>query len=176
MINTTTKKNPCVENVVVGIDPGSIVCGYGILKSTGNKIIYIASGDVRMSKKDPLSVRLKHLYNGLIEVVKKYNPHEAAIEKVFYAKAITAALNLGHARGVAMLCASTFDIPVIEYTATEIKQSVTGYGRAEKVQVMEMIKKILCTNDKAFTKDSADALALAFCHIQKKNFQSYIKN
>ncbi|MCI4624700.1 MAG: crossover junction endodeoxyribonuclease RuvC [Candidatus Magnetoovum sp. WYHC-5] len=154
------------EKVVIGIDPGSIVCGYGVLQSRGRNIIYITSGDIRLPKTAPLPIRLKHLYEGLTEVVEMYKPDEAVIEKIFYSKGVTSALNLGHARGVAMLCVSKVGIPVIEYSSLEVKKAVTGYGRADKVQVMEMVKRILNKTDR-LTQDSGDALALALCHIQR---------
>ncbi|KJR43051.1 Holliday junction resolvase [Candidatus Magnetoovum chiemensis] len=157
------------SKLVIGIDPGSIVCGYGILRSQNNSISYIASGQIKPYKKEPLCIRLKYIYKELSDIIAKYKPDEAVIEKVFYAKGIKAALNLGHARGAAMLCASINELPVIEYSPLEIKQAVTGYGRADKNQVLEMVKVILNLNTPLST-DTSDALAAAICHINRAEF------
>ncbi len=160
------------DKIIIGIDPGSICCGYGLLEKKGKNIYYINSGDISLSKKEILSDRLKNLFIELTDVLRTYNPEEAVIERVFYAKGYRAALNLGHARGVALLTASMNNIPIFEYSALEVKKAVVGYGRADKRQVQEMIKAILNVKIK-LTPDSADALALALCHL---NTMEYIEN
>ncbi len=160
------------DKIIIGIDPGSICCGYGLLEKKGKNICYINSGDISLSKKEILSDRLKNLFIELTDVLRTYNPEEAVIERVFYAKGYRAALNLGHARGVALLTASMNNIPIFEYSALEVKKAVVGYGRADKRQVQEMIKAILNVKIK-LTPDSADALALALCHL---NTMEYIEN
>jgi crossover junction endodeoxyribonuclease RuvC len=158
------------DKIVIGIDPGSILCGYGIIRKELGSTIYITAGQIAMPKKLPLSVRLKYLYEGLSEIFHTYQPDEAVIEKIFFAKGIKSALHLGHARGVAMLTASMQDIPVIEYSALEIKQSVTGYGHADKNQVQHMVKAILGIN-LTLSFDSSDALAMALCHSHTMDYK-----
>ena len=177
--------------IVLGIDPGSIVCGYGVIKtevsgqnsrlrrvagetdfrqkqsgirlSGSGSCGYVASGRIMLSSKQPLHVRLRELYDSLTEVIREYSPDEVSVEKVFFAKSVRAALTLGHARGVALLAASSCGLPVYEYSALEVKKSVVGYGRAEKDQVIGMVSRILNLGHK-LSRDSADALALALCH------------
>ncbi len=150
---------------VIGIDPGTITCGYGILERDARKnIIYIDSGTLRLPRNRPLPERLKTLYNGIYELLKEYKPDEAAIEKVFFSLSINAALGLGHARGVVLLALASERILIKEYSPNEVKKSVTGYGRAEKGQVQQMVKTILNLKHTP-SSDSADALALAICHL-----------
>ena len=164
--------------IILGIDPGSIVCGYGIIKTvqspgsiprhiginSNTDTVYVASGRIMLPSKQPLNVRLKELYSNLTDIIREYSPHEVAIEKVFFAKSIKAALVLGQARGAALVAAASSGLPVYEYSALEVKKAVVGYGRAEKHQVQSMISKILNLKTK-LSADSADALALALCHL-----------
>lgn len=152
------------NNRILGIDPGSIFCGYGIIEIKGiNSFQYIASGRIALDKKRPLHERLRELFTELGNIINEFRPDEAVIEKIFYAKGIKSALNLGHARGVALLAASLDSILLYEYSALEVKKSVVGYGRADKQQVKVMVKNILNLKA-ALSEDSADALALALCH------------
>ncbi|MDP2276957.1 MAG: crossover junction endodeoxyribonuclease RuvC, partial [Nitrospirota bacterium] len=157
---------------------GSIICGYGIIKTvqspsrpcrdktlnSNTDTVYVASGRIMLPSKQPLDVRLKELYSNLADIIREYSPHEAAIEKVFFAKSIKAALVLGQARGAALVAAASSGLPVYEYSALEVKKAVVGYGRAEKHQVQSMVSKILNLKTK-LSADSADALALALCHL-----------
>lgn len=171
------------SKLILGIDPGSIVCGYGIISAEAPRRIsteglkagasnfrtfalnpaYVASGRIMLSSKQPLDARLREIYNGLSEIIKEYSPDEVAIEKVFFAKSIKAALTLGQARGAALVAAASRGIPVYEYSALEVKKAVVGYGRAEKHQVQGMVAMALNLKNK-LSADSADALALALCH------------
>ncbi|KJU86833.1 Holliday junction resolvase [Candidatus Magnetobacterium bavaricum] len=158
--------------VVIGIDPGSIVCGYGVVAKKGHELHYITSGDIKMSKTKPMELRLRQLFEGLRTVIRDAKPDEAAIEKVFYARGKpAAALQLGHARGVVMLSASIEDVPVFQYSALEVKKAVVGYGRADKEQVIKMTRLILDIKAE-LTSDSADALALALCHLNTMNIRT----
>ena len=164
------------SRIILGIDPGSIVCGYGIIKtvqSLNSKLkiqnsntgaVYVASGRIMLPSKQPLNVRLKELYSNLTDIIREYSPNEVSIEKVFFAKSIKAALVLGQARGAALVAAASSGLPVYEYSALEVKKAVVGYGRAEKHQVQSMVSKILNLKTK-LSADSADALALALCHL-----------
>jgi crossover junction endodeoxyribonuclease RuvC len=153
---------------IIGIDPGTICCGYGILESQqGNNPLHIASGDVRMKKKDPLPERLKFLYHSLDAIIKEHKPAQLCIEKIFYHKSIHSAFALGSTRGVVLLLAAENNLPVFEYNSTELKMALTGYGRAEKRQVQEMVKIVLGLNESTapMSQDTSDALALCICHI-----------
>lgn len=159
-------KRPGKNRIVIGIDPGSIHCGYGIIESRGkNSFNYIGSGTVSLKRSSPLDHRLRELYENLLEIIQKFKPHEAIVEKVFFAKGIKAALTLGHARGIALLAATMEHLKITEYSALEVKKSVVGYGRADKEQVKAMVRTILNLQT-PLTDDSSDALALALCHLQ----------
>lgn len=167
---------------VIGIDLGTIHCGYGIVEFQGfkgsrvqkfnnhstfkplNHLTYITSGEITMNEKDALPLRLKLLYSSLKGIIDEYKPSHLCIEKIFYHKSIRSALTLGGAWGIAMLLAGEFAMPVFEYNPTELKQALTGYGKAEKHQVREMVKRILNINSEP-SLDITDALALCICHI-----------
>ena len=146
---------------VLGIDPGSRKCGFGIVSPDGK---YLASGTIVLPEKEPLPTRLRELYDELASVIVEFRPTLAAVEKVFFAHSAKSALILGQARGVALLAASVGGLEVREYSATEVKKAVTGYGRAEKGQVQDMVKSILGLGH-ALSPDGADALAVAICHL-----------
>jgi crossover junction endodeoxyribonuclease RuvC len=157
---------------VIGIDPGTICCGYGIVESKGKSIhapAYVASGEVRMDHKDPLPERLKVLHDSLKSVIDEHKPSHLCIEKIFYHKSIRSALTLGSTRGVVMLLAAQNGIPVFEYNSTALKMALTGYGRAEKRQVQQMVKLLLGLQSMKLSEDSTDALALCICHIHSGN-------
>lgn len=166
---------------ILGIDPGSITCGYGIIETPKNKkttdCIYVTSGRIVTSRKKKLHIVLKDLYDTLVDIIREYNPHEVVVEKIFFAKSARAALSLGHARGIALLAASSCGLNVYEYSALEVKKAITGYGRAEKRQVLEMVMRILFPRSRhrnqipILTEDSSDALALALCHLNTLKFR-----
>lgn len=155
---------------VIGIDPGSLCCGYGIIEGGANdSYIHIASGNIETSRRKTLERRLKEIYDALLHVIKTYRPDVAVIEKVFFAKNVRAALSLGHVRGISLLAASKEGLTVYEYSPLEVKKAVVGYGRAEKSQVQTMVKNILRL-DSSISYDSADALALSICHLNTMRF------
>ena len=151
---------------VLGVDPGSRLCGYGIIDGNGG---YVASGTIKMTANRPLHVRLGELFKGLGSVIEEFSPSEASVEKVFFAKSVSAALTLGHARGVALLALEMSGVGVFEYSPLEIKKAVTGYGKADKPQVQAMVKQILGL-DFSPSPDGADALAMAICHRGRAEF------
>lgn len=161
---------------IIGIDPGTVVCGYGIVETGANRqtLKYITAGDVKLKSKDPLPERLKTLHDSLTLIVKEFNPAYLSLEKIFYHKSIQSAFALGSARGVVLLLAAQNNLPVFEYNPTEVKMALTGYGRAEKRQVQEMVKIILGlkTSKEKFSEDSTDALALSICHINSSTMKS----
>lgn len=149
--------------IILGIDPGSRITGYGLIRQVGQKIEYVDSGCIRTSLNAELSVKLLQIYDGVCELMDHYSPTEVAIEQVFMHQNPNSALKLGHARGVAMVAAASHRVPVNEYAAREIKQAVVGYGAAEKTQVGHMVVHLLSLNSAPQT-DAADALAIAICH------------
>ncbi len=150
--------------IILGIDPGSRITGFGVIQiDHKNKIAsYLDSGVIRV-KAELVPDRLLEIYEGLKEVINKYQVNAAAIEQIFMHFNAQSALKLGQARGAALVALAGFNLPVAEYSARQIKQSVVGYGAAEKAQVQEMVKTILKLN-KAPSQDAADALACALCH------------
>lgn len=149
--------------VILGIDPGTVNFGYGLIKQLNSDYEYLHSGVIRVSQKKPLQERLKAIYDGLNQVLRDYRPDVAVIERIFFAGGIKASLGLGYARAVALLAVAQHDIPVYEYSTLEVKRAVTGYGRAEKTQVSDMVRKLLGLSRRP-PYDSADALALCICH------------
>lgn len=148
--------------IIIGIDPGSRLTGYGIIEKKGNKCQFIDAGTIR-TESDDMPIRLKRIYEGLKRIIDFYQPTESAVEKVFLAHNVDSALKLGQARGAAIAALVTHDVAVAEYTARQIKQSVVGFGAAEKEQVQQMVTRLLQIPVTP-QADAADALAAAICH------------
>lgn len=155
--------------IIIGIDPGSRRTGYGVIKVQSNQTIYLSSGCLNVTA-DESHERLQKIFSGIKEILKLYQPQEAAIEQIFMHQNPGSALKLGQARGAAIVA---FDIPLSEYSARQVKQSVVGYGAAKKEQVQHMVCRLLNLN-KTLQADEADALAIALCHahtrLNKLNF------
>ena len=151
--------------LVLGIDPGLIQTGYGLIKVGSEKKQVIDYGTISPNSKDKLALRLLAIYNDLLSIINEYEPSVMAIEEVFYGKNVKSALLLGHARGVSMICAAKYNIPVFEYSARKVKQSITGNGNAHKSQIKFMIMKELNLKEFNAPIDASDALAIALCHI-----------
>lgn len=151
---------------ILGIDPGSRITGYGIIKEINQKLHYLDSGCIRTSEGD-LTSRLLEIFNGICELMDAYSPDEVAIEQVFMHQNPSSALKLGHARGVAMVACASHRVKVSEYSAREVKQTIVGYGAAEKHQVKQMVMNLLLLNS-APQNDAADALAIAICHCHMR--------
>lgn len=149
-------------SIILGIDPGSRVTGYGVIRQQGRKLLYLGSGCIR-TKADDLPTRLQRIYAGVMEIITQYQPNTFAIEQVFMAKNPDSALKLGQARGVAILAAVNQSLPVFEYAARQVKQTVVGTGAAEKTQVQHMVRSILKLSANP-QSDAADALAIAITH------------
>lgn len=148
--------------LILGIDPGSRITGYGLVRESSQGIQYVDSGCIRTPQGE-FSERLKYIFSGICEIMETFSPDEIAIEQIFMHQNANAALKLGHARGVAIVACASHRGKINEYSAREVKQSVVGYGAAEKEQVNHMVVKILSLN-KAPQADAADALAIAICH------------
>jgi crossover junction endodeoxyribonuclease RuvC len=155
---------------ILGIDCGSRVTGYGVIDSNGADCIYICCGAIRSKSSDPLADRLKSIYSGIVRIIREHEPEAAAFESLFYATNVQSALKLGHVRGVSMFAAAEANLPIYEYSPLEVKSAVTGYGRAEKPQVQQMVRALLKLNDPPQPYDASDALAVAICHIHTNRF------
>lgn len=149
--------------LILGIDPGSRKTGYGIISHVSGVSQYVASGVIRMQETLALPERLKIIFDGVCEIIETYNPNEMAIEQVFMAKNASSALKLGQARGAAIVAGVSHNLPVGEYEARKVKQSVVGNGAADKLQVQHMVKTLLKLSQSP-QEDAADALAVALCH------------
>jgi len=153
--------------IILGIDPGSRCCGYGILQVEKKSITAAGCDIVKVDEKMPLSDRLKQIHENIDKIIKRYSPDVVAIETIFYGKNIKSAFTLGHARGVIMLAVVQNNLDVVEYSPREIKRSVVGNGNASKGQVMYMIDKLLGIKLEKNMEDAADALAIALCHYNR---------
>ncbi len=148
---------------ILGIDPGLGVTGYGVVEKQGSTLAYVASGRIVSNQNDVLSLRLSTILEGLTEVIDSFHPIEVAVEQVFVNVNPKSTLLLGQARGAAICAAVLARLPVSEYTALQVKQSVVGQGHAKKEQVQEMVRRLLRLTGVPGT-DAADALACAICH------------
>lgn len=148
---------------IIGIDPGLTKTGVGIIDVKNNNLSFVASKTIYTKPSEPFAERLHHFHTCLVEIIKTYNPDNAAIEETFVNMNPASSLKLGHARGALILSMSICGLKVAEYSATAIKKAVVGAGRAEKNQVQAMIKILLPKADFK-TEDEADALAVAICH------------
>ena len=149
---------------ILGIDPGSRITGYGLVDSRRGELGYVASGCIDTAARSSFPTRLAEIYRGVAAIIAEYEPHEFAIEEVFFARNPQSALKLGQARGVAIAAAVAADLPVSEYAARHVKQAVVGTGRAGKAQVQYMVRALLAL-DAEPRSDAADALAVAICHV-----------
>jgi crossover junction endodeoxyribonuclease RuvC len=155
---------------ILGIDPGSRQCGYGILELMGRKIVAAGADVIHINDKKPLPERLCILYSELKKILMEYTPDFAAIETIFFGKNIQSVFTLGHARGVVLLALAEQNLPIIEYSPREIKKAVVGNGNASKQQIRYMVAQILPLTKTNLTSDAADALAIALCHYNKNRF------
>lgn len=150
--------------LVLGVDPGSITTGYGLLEKNKGHIRIVDAGAIASSGTAPFYERIHKIYRSMSDIMSRYQPSEMAIEDVFFAKNVKSSLKLGHARGAALIAAVSCGIRIFEYSPLEIKKSVVGYGRAGKEQVQAMVKVILGL-PAMLGPDISDALAVAICHL-----------
>jgi crossover junction endodeoxyribonuclease RuvC len=150
--------------LILGVDPGSLVTGYGVIEVSGRKFRRLTSGVITMRPSDTVPVRLRTVYDALIAVIDTWHPDEFCIETAFYGKNVQSTLKLGHVRGVALLAAVHRELAIAEYSPREVKRAVTGSGAAAKQQVEYMIKVLLNITENFQRSDEADGLALAVCH------------
>lgn len=169
--------------LILGIDPGTIVTGYGVIDVRGSSLKIITAGTVRNGSAKPMSARLKSIHETLQQVIIEFKPDEVAVETAFYGKNAQSALKLGQARGVAILAAVSRDLPLAEYSPREVKKAVVGKGTASKEQVQYMVRSILRLKGRKEKYDVTDALAVAICHTHRRKadpkhysgWSSYVK-
>ncbi len=174
------------ERIIMGIDPGTQIMGYGIIKVAGKSLSIVNYGVIYLKKYTNQALKLKKISERTTELIKEYQPDEMALEAPFYSNNIQVALKLGRAQGVAMAAALIREIPITEYAPRKIKQSVTGSGEASKEQVAAMLKQILHFEDDTALLDATDALGVAVCHYfqsktpqnqsGKGGWSSFVKN
>jgi crossover junction endodeoxyribonuclease RuvC len=160
---------------VMGIDPGSNCTGYGLVEEIKGQPRVIHWGAVRTKAKQAFPERLKLIYNELVAVIQEFSPDVVAVEDLFFANNVKSALKLGQTRGVTLLAAANQDIAIAEYSPLEVKQSVVGYGRADKIQVQDMVTTLLGLKEKPEPFDASDALAVAICHLHIGQINHRIK-
>lgn len=150
--------------IILGIDPGVATIGFGVIEAQRGKNRLIQYGTITTPPGQPLSDRLTQIYADMKQLMDTFHPHEVAIEELFFSKNITTGIAVAHGRGVILLAVAEYGVPVYEYTPMQVKQSVAGYGKAEKRQVMDMTRRLLHMEKIPRPDDAADALALAICH------------
>jgi len=150
--------------IILGIDPGIAIVGYGVIECKGNKFRTLAHGAITTPAHTNVEDRLQTIYNDLDQLIKMYSPEDAAIEELFFNTNQKTAITVAEARGVILLCLKNNNVNIHEYTPLQVKQSVVGYGRAEKKQVITMVQWMLNLEKAPKLDDTADALAIAVCH------------
>ena len=151
--------------LILGIDPGTATTGYGLITEKQDKLVFVDHGVISTSKKESSQARLRIIYSELKKLIIQYRPKAIAVEKLFFGANSKTALSVGQARGMSLLAAAEARVAVAEYTPLEVKLAVTGYGKADKKQVQQMVKTLLGLADLPKPDDAADALAIAICHM-----------
>jgi len=169
-VRSDTIASPCSLSFlmrVLGIDPGTVVIGYGVIDSSGGATTVIDCGALSCPARLPIGERLSKLYNQLSEIISRFQPDAVAVEQPFVAKNVRSALAIGKAQAIAILAAANEGIPTYEYTPAQIKQVVAGYGASSKEQIQEMVRIQLGLDEVPQPSDAADALATAICHLRQ---------
>ena len=159
--------------IICGIDPGLATTGVGIVDYTGNRFTVLHYSAIITKSSKTLSERLGQIHAELSEIIRSHSPEALAIESLFFNKNVSSAIHVGHARGVVLLVADQFGLSVTEYTPPQIKLAVSGYGRADKKQMQEMVKRLLKLQSVPKPDDVADGLAVSICHAHSHRIQSY---
>ena len=167
---------PEANRRILGIDPGTVSTGFGLVEGSGAYTAYLSSGTIRTEPGDAIAGRLKKIYDGLLNTIAEFHPSAVAIEGTFIDKNSQSALKLGQARGVAILVAAQSGLPVFEYAPAQVKMAVVGYGAATKVQIRIMVTRLLKMPREPESEHAADALAVALCHLHTARFDEVAKN
>lgn len=154
--------------VIIGIDPGIAITGYAVLSGSGSSMRVVEYGAITTESGLARGLRLRQLYEQLTAVIERHNPVEIAVEELFFNRNVTTALVVGEARGVVLLAAEQKGLQLAEYTPSEVKQAVVGYGKADKPQIQQMVRLLLGLKETPKPDDVADALAIAICHLQSR--------
>jgi crossover junction endodeoxyribonuclease RuvC len=157
------------ERIILGIDPGTTIMGFGLIKVVGKKMQFLQLNELKLSKYDDHYVRLKHIFERTIELIDTFHPDEIAIEAPFFGKNVQSMLKLGRAQGVAMAAGLSREVPITEYSPKKIKMAITGNGNASKEQVAKMLQSLLELKELPKNLDSTDGLAAAVCHFYNGN-------
>lgn len=158
--------------VVLGVDPGTAITGYGVVgENSDGDIDLLACGVIRTAPTTPMHLRLLEIYEDLRGIIREFRPDELAVEKLFFGRNVTTAIAVGQARGAILLAAASEGMEVVEYTPAEVKSAISGYGNAEKVQVQEMVRQLLRLESAPEPDDAADGVAIAVCHLQMARYR-----
>ncbi len=157
--------------IILGVDPGTAITGYGVLQSDGDDLKVVDYGAITTPADWLMPRRLQHIYAELTTLIARHQPTDAVVEKLFFSKNVRTALSVGQARGVALLAAAQAHLAIHEYTPLQIKQAVVGYGRADKNQIQQMVKMLLQLDVIPQPDDAADALAIAICHAHSARYE-----
>jgi len=161
--------------VILGIDPGYAITGYGLIEYKGNHFKLITSGAIETKKGVPFPKRIQKIYDDMNFLIDTYKPDSIAVEELFFNTNITTGIQVAHGRGAVVIAASKKETPIYEYTPLQVKQAVTGYGRADKKQVQTMVKAILNMEKIPKLDDTTDAIAIAICHAHSEKFAKPIE-
>lgn len=161
---------------VVGFDPGSALTGYGVVEGRGSRLHHLAHGVIRTRRDQPAQERLAHIHAAATALIEQYQPDAVAVERLYFKQNVTTGIQVAQARGVLLLAAAQRHCPVGEFSPTEMKNAVTGYGRADKRQLQDMVQRLLNLDAPPRPDDAADALALAICQIQTGRVQQRIES
>ena len=161
--------------LTLGIDPGTATTGYGLITEKKDRLVFVDHGIISTSKKESSHGRLRNIYRGIKKVFIDFKPDAIAVEKLFFGVNSKTAISVGQARGIVLLVAAEMKIPLAEYTPLEVKMAVTGYGKADKRQVQQMVKTLLGLSFIPKPDDAADALAVAICHQHSHRLASLQK-
>lgn len=160
--------------LVLGIDPGTAITGYGLVREDEQGLALVTCGTISTPAGEPLSLRLQTIYRGLAALIEQYRPDQVAVEELFFSRNARTALAVGHARGVTLLALADAGVPLFEYKPLEVKQAITGYGGADKRQVQEMVRMLLNLDSIPKPDDAADAVAVAVCHVHSARMRALI--
>lgn len=163
------------EWVVLGIDPGTATTGYGVVaQRVDGTFDLLACGVIRTEPEQLMHLRLREIFEDLQSLIQRYHPDEVAVEELFFGRNVTTAITVGQARGAALLAAALNNLPVAEYTPATVKQALTGYGNADKLQMQMMVQSLLELEEVPRPDDAADGVAVALCHLQTARYQSLV--
>jgi crossover junction endodeoxyribonuclease RuvC len=161
--------------LAIGIDPGTAITGYGLVRQTpSGELVCLDWGVILTPAKMPIQERLDHIYRSLVELLTEHKPDTAGVESLFFQRNVRTAMSVGHARGVVLLALQQAGVPIADYTPNQVKQAVSGYGSADKKQMQSMVKTLLNLPDPPKPDDAADALAIAICHLNTQRSQRIV--